>query len=82
MSGGPSLNPQGCLSNLLSLTLTTWLILSLMVELTLHRGSLSLTLLLLPSQDVVYLINSWLTNSALVYEPKCGGRGGTPGLSQ
>jgi hypothetical protein len=77
MSGGPSLNPQGCLSNLLSLMLTTWLILSL-VELTLHRGSLSLTLLLLPSQGVTK--RCWLSNSAIVYEPKCGGRGGTAGL--
>ncbi len=25
---------------------------------------------------------SWLTNSALVYEPKCGGRGELRGLSQ
>jgi hypothetical protein len=25
---------------------------------------------------------SWLTNSALVYEPKCGGRGELLGLSQ
>jgi hypothetical protein len=24
---------------------------------------------------------SWLTNSALVYEPKCGGRGGVEGVS-
>ena len=24
---------------------------------------------------------SWLTNSALVYEPKCGGRGGVCGAS-
>jgi hypothetical protein len=23
----------------------------------------------------------WLTNSALVYEPKCGGRGGSCGVS-
>jgi hypothetical protein len=30
-------------------------------------------------KDVVYV--SWLTNSALVYEPKCGGGGGLRGLS-
>ncbi len=44
-----------------------------------------------PNMSIMYGMNqgvtkrchlSWLTNSTLVYEPKCGGRGGLRGLSQ
>jgi hypothetical protein len=49
--------------------------------LLLLNGSLSQPFL--NNQTLLYSCRpSWLTNSALVYEPKCGGRGELRGLSQ